>query len=193
MDNPHAIAALETVIERLKTAREHAIIAHAPNTLTKIRSAIKSAEGAVRHAYRAAGDPTMKRRQLPACNCHEARDLAAVRAVLVDPAGEWRELNSCADAIQDISGIVGTTPRTAADGDDATGYALIEEEHGSEFPWIILGVYPTRHEANEAADARREAIKTERPNKTVDNDDEDGDDNGPADIFLLVEPVAVYR
>jgi uncharacterized protein YoxC len=32
-----------------------------------------------------------------------ARFIADVRTILKDEQGEWRELNSCADAIQDIS------------------------------------------------------------------------------------------
>lgn len=48
--NPMDVVAIETALERLHAAREHLKIAKAPKAGAYVRRAIKSAEGALRHA-----------------------------------------------------------------------------------------------------------------------------------------------
>lgn len=54
-------AAIRDGIYHLQQARDNFALAEAPRTLQRIRLALKSAEGALRHAQRRVMDPTMRR------------------------------------------------------------------------------------------------------------------------------------
>jgi hypothetical protein len=97
--------------------------------------------------------------------------LEQIRAVLQDSRGQWRELNSCADAIQDISMILDSKAPEAPRAARVVYLAHEDEDDSDEFPSIVLGVFRTKGAALKAISRRRREIRADgRADKLRDGD-----------------------
>lgn len=131
----------------------------------------KKAKNRPRNAKRASASSNADLRSLLAFK-------RGIELVLLDDNGEWRELNSCADAVQDISGLLGQVRAAVASTSPAKVYILFHETNtgrGDESDGYVESVYGTKEAADAACLVAIRKARDAGEDIWCDPDDEDDD------------------